>query len=541
MLDRNKNIQRDELPITAWSPLRHALFRSLWIASVVSNTGTWIQSTATAWLMTSLAPSAIMVSLVQTATTLPLFLLALPAGALADVIDRRRLIIVTQGWMLLSASLLGLFTIVGVTTPWVLLSFTLLLSLGSAMNAPAWQAIVPELVSHREIAAAVALNSAGFNAARAVGPALGGIIVGGAGAGSAFIVNAVSYLGVMVVLFLWQRPPRESTLPAERIIGAIKTGIRYVRYAPCLRAILIRTAAFTLCASAQMALLPLFARNRLGVSSTGYGLLLGAFGVGAVAGAAILPSLRSRVSVDALAILTTVLFALSLLVMPFIEGISIACAALFLAGVAWLMLLSTFNGSVQAVVPAWVRGRVMAIYMLTFFGGMALGSTAWGAVASATGMTEAFILAAVGLLAGLGLSVRYRLATFEQLDLRPSMHWPVPNLLTEPAHDDGPVLVRVEYRIDPAQWREFGLLMRQLRNSRLRGGAFRWTLFVDAADPEHYVESFIVESWIEHLRQHERVTVADLELEKKVRALHKGDEMPVVTHLLAKQLPEEPE
>jgi len=289
----------EKLP-TAWSPLHAAVFRSLWIAALVSNIGTWIQNVGAAWLMTSIAPSPVMVSLVQSAMGLPVFLLALPAGALADVLDRRRLLLFTQGWMLVAAAGVGVLTLMGATTLWLLLTFTFLMGVGSVLNMPAWQAIVPELVPRPELPAAVSLNSVGFNVARVVGPTLGGVIVAAAGAGAAFLMNAVTFLSVLVLLYRWRRPCRESVLPRERVVGAMQAGIRYVRHAPAVHGVLVRIGVFIIPSSALWALLPLVARFELGHGSTGYGLLVGCLGAGAVLGAAVLPGLRLRVSTDAL-------------------------------------------------------------------------------------------------------------------------------------------------------------------------------------------------------------------------------------------------
>jgi MFS family permease len=522
---------------SAWGPLMQPVFRALWIASVASNIGTWMQNTAASWLMTSIAPSPVMVALVQTATSLPIFLLALPAGALADVIDRRRLILFTQMWMLLAAALLGVLTLTGHTTPWVLLTLTLLLGMGSALNAPAWQAIIPELVTRQQLPAAVSLNSAGFNMARAVGPALGGLAVGWAGAGTAFLINAASFLAVLGVLYLWQRPPRESTLPAERILGAMRTGMRYVRHAPALRTIMLRATAFIVCASAQLSLLPLLVRREMSVGSVGYGIALGCFGAGAVLGAALLPRIRRTLAMDRLVTVNTLLFAATLFAMACFRNFGVLCVALFIAGTAWLALLSSYNSSVQASVPSWVRGRALAVYMLVFFGGMAGGSTLAGAAAALVGTPRTLLGAGGGLILGLLLTARYRLPATDRMDLRPSPHWRSPDLAFEPLPDTGPVLILVEYQIDPERSREFTLAMRRLRNTRLRDGAIRWDLFVDAANPQRYVESFVVESWLDHLRQHERITMADREVEELVRAFHLGDGQPLVTHLLAQNLP----
>jgi MFS family permease len=521
----------------AWIPLRYPVFRLIWIANVASNIGTWVHNTAAAWLMTSLTMSPLMISLVQTATTLPIFLLALPAGALADVLDRRRLILYTQVWMLAAAAALGVLTLTGHTTPWMLLTLTLLLSLGAAINAPSWQAIMPELVPRPDLPAAIALNSAGFNLARAVGPALGGVVVGIVGTGQAFLINAASFLCVIGAIVSWRRALQESRLPAEDIMGAMRAGIRYIRNAPLLDAVLVRGGAFIICAVAMLALLPVLARHDLGLDAFGYGLMLGFFGAGAVAGAAILPSIQSKASADLIVGGATVLFAAALAALAFVNYLPILMAALAAGGLAWLVVLSSLNASVQAVVPAWVLGRALSAHMLIIFGGMAGGSALWGVTASFIGTRSALAVAAVGLVAGILATVRYRLALVGELDLTPSRHWSEPAAFAPPSPNEGPVLVMVEYLIDSANSHDFLLALGNLRRLRLRDGAIRWELFVDAADPKRYMESFVVSSWIEHLRQHERITVADRDIENLVHSFHVGDKPPRVTHLLAKNIP----
>jgi MFS family permease len=518
---------------SVWSPLRTPLFRVLWIATVVSNVGTWMHNVSAAWLMTSLAPSPTMVALVQAATSLPVFLVGLPAGALADVVDRRRFLLVTQGWMLAAAAALGALTLAGVATPWGLLVLTFALGLGAAMNAPAWQAIVPELVARPELQAAIALNSVGFNIARVIGPALGGLVIAGAGAGAVFLLNAASFLGVMVVLYRWQRSPRESRSPAEHVLSAMRAGLRYVRYAPTLRAVLVRSCVFILCGSALWALLPLLARSELGLAATGYGVLLGSLGAGAITGAVFLPRVRLRVAIDPLIAWATVLFAVVTLLLAYARNFALLCGVMALGGVAWMALMSTLNVAAQTTVPAWVRARAMAVYLLMFQGGMAVGSALWGAVATRTGIPAALSYSALGLLVGLLATVRYRLTAAEDADLSPAMHWNAPIVVSEPHLEDGPVLVLVEYRIDPQQAPEFIQTMQALRLVRRRDGAIRWGLFSDTADPSRCVETFVVESWAEHLRQHERFTIADRAAAERVRAFHIGVEAPKVSHLIS--------
>jgi MFS family permease len=503
------------------------------MAAVASNIGTWMHDVGGVWLMTSLTPSPLMVALMQTATSLPFFILALPAGALADVVDRRRLLLATQGWMVAAAAVLGVLTLAGVITPWGLLALTFALGLGAAMNAPAWQAITPELVSRAEVPSAVALSGVGLNLARAVGPALGGFVVAAAGPSAVFLLNALSCLGIIVVLYRWPRPPRRSAPPPEHLLGAMRAGVRFIRHAPALRTVLVRAATFILCGSALWALLPLVARREMELDAVGYGVLLGCLGAGAVAGAAILPRVRQKIVVDWLAIGATVVFALVTVGLAALREFAWLCGAMFIGGGAWIALMSSYNAAAQAAAPAWVRARALAVYLLVFQGGMATGSALWGAVAARMGIPIALIVAGVGLLLGLLVATRYRLAGGEPLDLTPSLHWPEPIVTIEPPAEHGPVLITVEYRIDPMHAVDFARAMREVRLERLRDGALRWDLFHDPADPNRYVETFLVESWVEHLRQHERVTQADREAETHARALHSGPTPPTVSHLVA--------
>jgi MFS family permease len=520
------------LPSSAWRPLFEPIFRALWIASLASNVGTWMQNVAGTWLMTSLSSSPVMVALMQTATSLPIFLLALPAGALADVVDRRRLLLITQAWMLIAAALLGILTLFGTTRPWILLSLTFLLGLGAAANAPAWQAIVSELVPKSELPAAVALNSLGFNAARAIGPALGGVVVAIAGAGAVFLLNAMSFFGVVIVLFYWQRPIQQSLLPAERTIGAVRTGIRYVRNAPVLHAVLLRSSLFIMFGTAFWALLPLLVRYNLKLGPAGYGMLLGVFGFGAVAGAAVLPHFRQKVSIDKVSVLSTALYAAGLIILAFLHNMIVVCMAIIIEGAAWLILLSSYNTIVQTVVPSWVRGRALAVYLFLFFGGMAAGSILWGAVAAHVGTNIALFLAALGLVASLIATRSYLLPLSDGLNLEPSMDWPAPIVAGDLHLEDGPVLVTIEYRIDPERSKGFASVMYAVGRIRKRDGAVRWALFGDTAIPGRYIETFIVESWADHLRQHERVSVADREIFDHIQTYTIGDARPAVSHFI---------
>ncbi|MEA2691401.1 MAG: hypothetical protein QOJ16_788, partial [Acidobacteriota bacterium] len=388
-------------PPSPWRPLANQVFRWLWIASVASNIGTWLQSVGASWLMATLSSKASEVAFVQAATSLPMFLLSLPSGALADVLDRRKILLFTQSWMTLSAAALGLFTLAGRTTPGLLLFFTFLLGLGAAMNGPAWQAITPDLVPREDLPAAVTLASVGFNIARAAGPAIGGLIVAAAGAGFTFLLNAVSFLGVLVVLYLWKRPEEETMLPAERIWGAMQTGVRYVLHAPEVMTVILRGTAFVLCGSSLWALLPLIAKRELSGGPAGYGLLLGALGVGAVSAAMVLPRLKRNNSTDLVVAVATLVFAAATVTLAYVRNFPLLLLAMLFAGGAWLSLLSGLNVAVQTLVPSWVRARALSVYMLVFYGGLAGGSALWGAVGDRYSVSTSLVASAVGMVVGL--------------------------------------------------------------------------------------------------------------------------------------------
>lgn len=517
---------------TVWSPLRQPLFRAFWIAVLASQIGTWMQNAGAAWLMTSLAASPALVALIQTATSLPTFLLGLPAGALADIVDRRRLLIATQSWMLVVAAALAGLTIAGVVTPALLLLLTFAIGVGVALTGPAWQATSPYLVPAHDLPGAVALNGVAVNVGRAVGPAAGGLLLAAAGAGAVFLTNAASFVGMIAVVVRWRPKVAKPALPAERLPGAMRAGLRYVRHSPPLRAVLVRTALFVLGASALFALLPLVARRELGLGSAGFGLLLAVLGVGAIGGAGLLPRLRSWAPPDLLVAVATALFSGSLVALALAHELAIAFPAMLAAGVAWISLMASLNVAAQTSSPRWVRARALGAYLLVFQGGLAIGSIIWGAVATAASVSTALLGAAAFLVAGLLAAPRFRLRSGGERDVT-SHQWPEPLVSAEPDHDRGPVLVTVEYRVDPDQAGEFVAAMRELGRTRRRDGAYRWGLFRDVADPERFVETFLVESWVEHLRQHRRGTVADRELLERIHGYHRGPRAPVVSHLLS--------
>ncbi|XGV94748.1 MAG: MFS transporter [Leptolyngbya sp. BL-A-14] len=522
---------------SAWSSLRIAIFRTLWIASLASNIGTWMQNVGAAWLMTSLTDSPFLVALLQAATSLPIFLVGLPAGAIADIFDRRRLLLVTQTWMLLAAAGLSITTALALTNSWLLLAFTFALGLGAALNAPAWQALIPDLVPRSELPEAMALNGLNINLARAVGPALAGVLVVASGPEGVFLLNAASFLGVIVALFRWRRPPKQSTLPAERVLGAMRAGVRYLRHAPELQIVLIRAGLFISCGSALWALMPVIVRKELGLGASGYGILLGCVGAGSVAGATVLPKIRQRFATNRLLLVASILFAAATFALAYVRNLPALSLMMFACGIAWIAIMSTLNVAVQTVVPTWVRARALSLYQLVFQGGMAVSSIVWGAIAAHSNTPIALAISSIGLIVGLLAVFRYRLSTEAHRDLSPSLHWAEPIVVIEPKAEDGPVLVILEYTIRPEDKDLFSDTIQQLRQVRHRDGAIRWSLWSNLAQPERYIETFIVESWAEHKRQHERVTVIDLEIEQKVRSFIINHEAPKVSHLLYRHLP----
>jgi predicted MFS family arabinose efflux permease len=511
---------------------RHPAFAVIWTATLVSNVGGWMYNAASGWLMTSLNPDPLVVALVQTANTLPVFLFAIPAGALADIFDKRRFLIVVE--VLYTALCVVYAAIVGLdlATPDNLLLFTFLIGAAGALTLPAWQSVLPQLVPKEDLTSAVAANSVGVNASRAIGPALGGAAIAGIGIVSPFWINAISNLAVLGALFWWRPNSSNAALPAERLGGAIEAGFRYARHSPALRATLIRAAGFFLFASTYWALLPLIARTQIASGPGLYGILLGAIGAGAVCGAFIMPRLRAKLGPDLLVASGMLGTAATLALYGLAHDASTALVASLLAGVSWIAVLATLAVSSQVSLPDWVRGRGLALYITVFFGCVTVGSAVWGKVAAVLGLPAAHFLAAVGVLAAIPLTWRWKLQAGAGVDLTPSMHWPAP-LTTHPIdHDRGPVLVTVEYRIRPQDRQQFLQTIEQLGYERRRDGAYRWGVFEDAADEGRIVEAFHVASWTEHLRQHERVTNADRLVQECVHRFHL-DGAPRVTHFIA--------
>ena len=517
---------------SAWAPLHRTWFRALWIAQFVANTGTWAQTVGAQWLMGDLGGTALQIALVQTAATLPVFLLVVPAGALGDIVDRRRLLLLSQTLMLLAAAGLALLTAIRLTTPNRLLALTAVLAVGQAVAAPCFQAVQPELVPREELPQAALLNGANGNVARAVGPAVGGLLIGVAGPAAAFALNSASFVGVLAVLYRWPRPAVERPLGAESIGPAMRAGVRYVRRAPAFGAVLVRSALFMVFASGLWALLPALARGPLGLGPNGYGGLLAAVGLGAVLGTAVLPRLRAGRGSGGVVTVATLLYAVAVAVVGLTLSRTAVVAALVLAGLSWIAVQSTLGAAAQLLLPTWARARALAYFQLVFMGGQALGALAWGALAEAYGLAAAFLVPSGGLVlaALLGLLLPPLRAAH---DVRHSeLPWPHPPS-QDWAPDAGPVLVTLQWRVPGTEVPEFLRVMRDLGRARRRTGAALWGVFQDAEDPESFLETFTVSTWHEHLRQHmERGTVADAALEVRARAHLADEDAPVVRHLV---------
>jgi MFS family permease len=513
-----------------WHPLRVSTFRNLLVADVASDIGTFMQNVGAAWLMVSLGAGPIYVALTQTAASLPYFLLALPAGSAGDIFDRRKLVLATELWMTGVALLLAVFTIGGFMSPWLLLVLTFALSAGDAFETPAWRAILPELVPKEDIAAASALNGIEFNLARAVGPALAGMVIAVAGVATAFVANFVSFFGVILVVARWKRPVRRRSTPAESFAGATVAAIRYVRHSPAILTVLLRTGVVMFFSSALFALLPAVARS-VNKTATGYGLLLGCFGLGAIAGALAMQKARARWSTETVVSAGVVILGLVMVAIGGLHRLSSLAPVMLIGGAAWVIFISLINALVQNLAPDWVRARVLAIFILVYQGSYAFGTVAWGAVAQRASVRTALVYAGIGTIATIVVAVFAKLPD-STADLSPWNHWRMPVVIEEVGADlaQGPVLVTIDYAVVPKRAAEFLEVMHEYSRMRRRDGAYRWGIFRDTEVADHYLEIFLVNSWAEHLRQHERQTQADRELEERLRSYVAA--APTVHHLI---------
>jgi MFS family permease len=473
-----------------------------------------------------------MVALVQTAITLPILIFSLPSGAIADIWERRTVLLISQIMMLTASTALAVVAHFGIISPFLLLGFTFALGIGAALWGPSWQASVGDLVPRADVPAAVALNSLGFNLARAVGPAIGGLIVAAAGPQAAFTLNAFSYIALIVVLLRWhpKRAPRH--LPPEEMIPAMAAGIRYSSLSPAIRAVLLRGFAFGIVGSAVWALLPLVARDIVGGGPITFGILLGGLGAGAIIGAFAATPIRIFLGSERMVLAGTLVFGTAIGLTSIAANLIAMIALLVAAGTAWVLTLSTFNVTVQMASPRWVMGRTIAVYQMMIFGGMAIGSWSWGLIAHWGGVAIAVGAAGLVVLATLALSFRLRLPEPQNIDLTPSGAWPEPEVTLEIEPTSGPIFITVEYRIAPENVPAFRAIMREMRRNRRRDGARYWALIQDIGEPDVWTERYEAASWIEHLRQHARATVADQDIDARALALHMGPLPPKIRHFI---------
>jgi len=522
---------------SAWSPLRISAFRALWLAQLGSMIGTWMQTVGAQWLLVDDPNASTLVSLVQTAGLLPMLLLALPAGVLADAFDRRRLLVGVQLATFVVGVILAVLTLTRDMPPALLLTFTFLLGAGAAVSMPPWQALIPDIVPRDDIRGAAALGAVSVNLARAVGPAVAGFLITQFPVGVVFAINAATYGVMALVVLRWAPRGRLSGDVPERFVPALRAGARYVRHSAVVRRLLLRSALFVLPGTALWALLPLVATQRLGLGSGGYGLLLAALGAGAVGGAALLPRIARRMSTSRLVFVASIVYAAAQAGVVLVGNLATVVVLLLPAGAAWLAVLSTLGAVTQVFLPSWVRARGLSMQQIVFMGGQAVGALIWGVVAEFSGLVATFAAASVLMALGAATIVALPLHNVEGLDRSTAVYWPDPELVDEPDPDEGPVLITVTVTVRPGNVDAFLDAMTQVAASRRRTGASRWNLYRDAADPSRFIETFHVPSWEEHLRQHhERLTGADQDVERRALALADGP--PRVAHLFCARRPD---
>ncbi|MBY3219472.1 MFS transporter [Rhizobium laguerreae] len=508
---------------------RNRTFRILWCASVVSNTGGMVQLVGAAWLMTILSSSERMVALVQASVTLPLMVFSLVAGVLADNYERRSVMLAAQMFMLVVSSLLATLVLLGLMTPWMLLALTFSISTGTALHYPSWQASFTDLVPREDLPSAATMNAMGMNITRSLGPAIGGVVVATFGVWAAFLINATSYVAIIAGLLAWRPVRSERRLPRESFYSAFGAGMRYFVVSPNIINISIRGFIFGFAAISMQALLPLVARDVLKADAMVYGLLLGAFGSGAVVGALAAARIRSRLGIEQICRLSFAIFALATICVAYIENVWLSCLTIFVGGASWININSLLNVSVQMSVPRWVLGRMIAVFMTFIFGGMALGSWTWGAASEVFGLQQAFLAAAGVLCCGLAWGYRFPIKPYPATDLDPLNHFKPPAIRFDLSRQSGPISIMVEYDIAEDDVAAFLDAMEAWRRIRLRDGARRWSLLRDVEAPERWIESYHVANWTDYIRHVGRRTVADNHALERLMALHRGAE-PMRVH-----------
>lgn len=518
-----------------FAPFANPDFRLLWTATVISQLGGLIQTVGAGWLMTSLTPSHQLIALVQSSNTLPIMVLSLLAGALADNFPRRSILIWAQLFLLFASALLAVVAFLGTMTPWMLLGFTFLIGCGTALYNPAWQASMGDIVTREDLPQAVSLNSMGFNMMRSVGPAIGGFIVATLGAPVAFAMNAASYLPLTAALIRWKPAYPERRLPRESLGQALSSGLRYVAMSPHLIRVMLRAGLFGFGAVSVLAMMPLVARDLLGGSALTYGVTLGAFGLGAIGGVLLNGPLRARLSNETIVRSGCLAFALGVVVLATSRMLWLSVPALLLCGAAWVMALSLFNVSVQLSSPRWVVARALSFYQTATFGGMSIGAWVWGMVADAGGAELSLYSAAVALVLAAGAGLWLSVGELGGMSLDPIGPFNAPPLRLDLRGRSGPLMIMVDYRIAEADVPSFLALMQDRRRIRLRDGARNWALMRDLEDPDMWVESYHVATWTEYIRHIERRTQADTANHQELLKLHRGPGRPVVHRMIERR------
>jgi MFS family permease len=539
MVEREDRDQKEKISASGLSPFGYSLYRAFWFAALFSYIGAAMYDVAASWLMTSLAPNPVFVSLITTASTLPIFIFALPSGALSDIFDRRNILLITCGYMFTVSMILGILTLFEVATPALLLIFTFALGAGTTMIRTPIIPTMSALVSRSELPAALTLSAVASNIGRAVGPTVGGLIVTAIAPWAVFLLASISYIVMIIVLSKLSRKCRvQTSLPPESIVGAIRAQIRYVRHSQAAHVLIVRAGLFTLCSSALLSLLPLLARHELRLDSTGFGLLLGSFGTGAIIGGiAILPKLRHRASTESLITSSIGLLTVVIFLMGNIRDFGILCIVMGAGGAAYITIFSQLYTIGIKSAPKWIGARVLAVYLLILNGGLAVGSVIWGMIANTIGIPITLSIASLALAATIVTRKRFNATVVDDLDFTPagSDHWSLPPQLSiDPAISDGQALVTIDYKIDPKLSEEFEENLFELGTILRSEGMSYWELFQDPADKGHYLEIRIADTWTDHMRQHERVTKNVKLMEDRIRTLLKDCPQPIVFHYIAK-------
>jgi MFS family permease len=519
-------------PQSPWSPLKITTFRYLWLAVLVSNIGSWMHEAGAGWLMTTLTTSPVLVALMQTATSLPAFFILLPSGALSDILDRRKYLMAGNIGMCIAAVIIGVMTLSGLITAWSLLGLTLLLGIGMAMIMPTWQSIIPEVVPRTELQAAIGLNTLGMNVSRVIGSLLAGTIIAASGSGAVFICNALSFIFIISVLATWKRVPPVTQLPPERFFDAVKTGLRFTWHSPALQAAIFRSIGFYFFASVMWALLPLIAKDLLQGGPLTYTFLFAAISIGAIGSALLLPKFRTYLNNDQLITVAALVFAVALSVTALVHINVVAMLALCFCGAAWIIVMTSAQLAAQTALPNWVRARGIAIFQMFFMGSLAIGPVIWGSIAEITSLPTAMLVACGGLVLASIFTQRWKISGNDNLDHTPSQHWLLPQPKLFIGAQQGPVLITVRYEVAKPDLEDFLREIKLLGSGRQRDGATFWQIFEDATNPGSYLETYVVATWLDHLRQHERISKQDALIQQRIRVLLQPGTVPLVSHFV---------